>query len=578
MKPRYKGARYAANANPAIVEFVESGELHAMDYEQALEFYAEVSQHFDAYDMAYLGCVDRFYLFTTILGRHDGLHPWLYDRCREVELDPDYHLDLWAREHYKSTTITFCGIIQEILNDPNITIGLFSHTKAIAAKFVSQLKNEFTSNSLLRMLYPDVCWIKPTSEAPVWSSNEFTVRRSSNPKEATVEAHGLVDGQPTSRHFMLRVYDDVVTRESVTTPEQVKKTTEAWELSDNLGAGEGRFWMIGTRYAFGDTYGEIMSRDIVKVRLYPATDNGKLDGQPVFLSTEQWAKKKQTQRSQIAAQMLQNPLSGKERTFDPAWFRPWEVRPALLNIYIMADPSRGRTTTSDRTAMIVIGIDGAGNKYLVDGYCHRMKTSERWDNLKRLHKKWSNAPGIGLVSVGYERFGQQADDEYFDERMRSENYFFQIKELSWPREGSASKKARVERLQPDIEFGSFFFPAIVYVPGQGDCFWDADEAGAAMAYTKIKGETKIQARLKAREQEYLGAKALRRLNENGEVYDLTVELMTELIYFPFASHDDVADAASRIYDMEPMPAMRTDPNEADDEYGYQDGYGTPADL
>ena len=37
------------------------------------------------------------------------------------------------------------------------------------------------------------------------------------------EAHGLVDGQPTSRHFRLRVYNDVVVPESVYTPEQIQK-------------------------------------------------------------------------------------------------------------------------------------------------------------------------------------------------------------------------------------------------------------------------------------------------------------------------------------------------------------------
>jgi hypothetical protein len=35
----------------------------------------------------------------------------------------------------------------------------------------------------------------------------------------------------------------------------------------------------------------------------------------------------------------------------------------------------------------VIGIDVGGNKYLLDGYCHRMKLSRRWELIKQLQEE-----------------------------------------------------------------------------------------------------------------------------------------------------------------------------------------------
>ena len=159
---------------------------------------------------------------------------------------------------------------------------------------------EFEGNENLANLFSDIIWDKPRVRAPKWAENDgLCVKRKSNPKEQTIEAHGLVDGQPTGRHFQLIVYDDVVVQDAVTTPEQIAKTTTQWELSLNLGSSHRpRFQYAGTRYSYGDTYGTILQRAAVSPRVHPATVDGTMDGETVFLESERWEEIKKTKYKQ----------------------------------------------------------------------------------------------------------------------------------------------------------------------------------------------------------------------------------------------------------------------------------------
>jgi hypothetical protein len=202
------------------------------------------------------------------LGRVDAHNQWVFDRCLEVMESPDGHLDLWAREHYKSTIITFALSVQDILRNPETTIGIFSHTRPIAKAFLRQIKQEFERNERLKRWFPDVLWADPSKESPKWSEDEgITVKRKGNPKEATIEAWGLVDGQPTSKHFDVLNYDDIVVESSVGTPEMIRKTTDALSNSYNLGKRGGRRRFVGTRYHYNDTYREIMAHGSIPRRL-----------------------------------------------------------------------------------------------------------------------------------------------------------------------------------------------------------------------------------------------------------------------------------------------------------------------
>ena len=154
---KLRGQRYRNPGNKWLAKFIQE-ELFTFDYEETAAWYAETARKLSPStgDLALLGCNDRYFLLTVLLGRQDAEHPWLFDRCREVERDPDGYIDLWARFHYKSSIITFAGVIQEVMCDPEITVAIFSVTRPIAAKFLHQIKEEFEQNLTLKLAYPDV--------------------------------------------------------------------------------------------------------------------------------------------------------------------------------------------------------------------------------------------------------------------------------------------------------------------------------------------------------------------------------------------------------------------------------------
>jgi phage terminase large subunit-like protein len=402
---------------------------------------------------------DLYFLLRYGCGRKDIEHPWLFDRCREVQASPNGHLDLWSREHFKSSILTFGMTIFDILNDPEITVGIFSHTRPIAKGFLRQIKREFESNDRLKEWFPDILWSNPSKESPKWGEDDgIVVKRQGNPKESTVEAWGLVDGQPTGKHYRVRVYDDVVVPSSVTTPEMIAKTTEAWELSDNLGAVGGVYRMAGTRYHFNDTYGEMMKRKVAKPRIYACTKDGTDNFTPdncVLMNPETLADKRRNQGPYtFSTQMLLNPKGDSTQGFQRSWLRYTKAEPhgRGLNIYLIVDPANTKKKSSDWTTMGVIGLGADRNYTLLDVVRDRMNLGERTNALFDLHEKWLP------IGVGYEEYGMQADIAHIEHVQHERNYRFKITPLG----GSMAKIDRIKRLMPIFEQGRFFLPAAKY--------------------------------------------------------------------------------------------------------------------
>ena len=386
------------------------------------------------------------------------LHPWLYERVREVEASPNGHVDIWSREHYKSTVITFGLTLQNILVDPETTIGIFSHTRPIAKAFLRMLMREMESNQVLHQAFPDVLWGKDTRQAPKWSEDDgLIVRRQSNPNEATIEAWGLVDGQPTSKHFKVLLYDDIVVQASVTTSEMIDKTRTALEQSYNLIRTDGgvkRF--AGTRWHFNDAYKTIMDRGTAVPRVHPGREGGTEDGVPVLWSEEIHAEKRRDMGPHTyAAQILLDPKADALQGFKREWLRHYSIAPPLTatNRYILVDSASSKRKESDYTAMWVVGLGTDGNYYALDIVRDRLNLTERADRLFALHRKWKPK------QVRYERYGLMGDIEHIKTRMETETYRFDIIEVA----GQTPKNDRIGRLIPVFEQGKFYLPKTLHV-------------------------------------------------------------------------------------------------------------------
>lgn len=394
---------------------------------------------------------DLFYLLLFPLKRKDVNRDWLYERCCEIQAEPDGRLDLWAREHFKSTIITFGKTIQEILIDPETTIGIFSFNRPTAKAFLRQIKGEFERNRALIDLFPEILWPDPENQAPKWSEDDgLIVRRRGNPKESTIEAWGLVDAQPTSKHYRIMVYDDVVTKDSVGTPEMIKKVTASWEASLNLTTEGGKIRYIGTRWAHNDTYSDILRRKSAIPRIYPGTDDGTETGTPFLWSRELMAQKRRDQGPYtFACQILQNPTADKKQGFKREWLRYYQNAPDNgLNKYLLCDPANAKKKDSDYTSVGVIGLGPDRNYYLLDGIRDRLNLTERWAALSALHRRWRPK------GVGYEQYGMQSDIQHFESKMADENYRFEITALG----GKLAKPDRIRKLVPIFESGRFYLP------------------------------------------------------------------------------------------------------------------------
>lgn len=405
--------------------------------------------------MRYMARNNLFFLCVYILDMDYVDHDFGYRFCAEIDEKKWGRIWVCAREHFKSTLLTFASTIQEIIRNPEIRIGIYSYNVTIAVDtFLKQIKSELENNEKLKFYFDDVFYQDPKKESPQWTNDAITVKRESRAREATVEGSGLVTGQKTSKHYTHLIYDDVMTPDSVKSPEMMDYTESQWRMSLNTGNGTDlKYFVVGTFYAEGELYTHLIEEEICEPIIQPAMDKNNV---PVFLSNEAAAKKRKTLGPNVwATQMMCSPKGSRKDTFKEEWIKYYsgdifsdKKMYQGMNIYMFVDPAGSKNRKRDFTAIWVIGLNSDKNYYVIDLIRDKLNLSGKKQKIFRLHQKYN--PKITF----YEKVGMQSDIESIQEDMERYNYRFNISEVH----ATIAKNLRIEALQPFFESGRIWFP------------------------------------------------------------------------------------------------------------------------
>lgn len=445
--------------------------LHSLSVSEGAALFIEGCEQDFFFFMRYCTRIGRTFICKEkgcdAHGDHMFDHPWIFERCREVQKHPDGYLDLWGRFHLKTSIITVGYTLWELVKDPNLCIAIGTYKLDETGEgFLLAIKAECEENSLLKQHWPHIFW-ENTSDAPVWKNNAITLKRTTSAREPSVMAFGIF-GMQTSKHFDRIVWDDLVVEDAVSTGEQIRRTTERYRKTTGMAGQDCKERGVGCHWSVGDTYTFIIREQILELRKHDCYDE---NGRSVLHPGSDWLDKhlRKMGTYNFNAQMRNVPVEESSRLFQSSWLRHYVRDPVDeakgKNIYYLVDPSSGKkrkslgTTTGlgDYTAMIGMGLGEDGKRYVVDMVRDRINATKTLEIMMDIDKRWRGL-GIPVITWYYEAFGLNRDVEFFSREMDKIGYRFDIKEVS----EHVSKETRIERLQPLFEAGEILLPEKIF--------------------------------------------------------------------------------------------------------------------
>jgi hypothetical protein len=415
---------------------------------------------------------DLFFLCFGILGYREMTLQAHGALCQFMVAEPQQRrLVLMPRGHFKSSICTVGDSIRLPLKNPNIRILIINETATNAEGFLTEIKQHWTNNQLLRDLFPELIPEKLIGPGSWWRQDQACLNRTAIYKEPTWSALG-VGGAAVSRHFN-RIKADDLAGEAAKASDTIMKATVAWNrsieplLTRHTIDSEDMIDWIGTRKGLYDLYADIMARyrNLAIFSREPIEDGKPI--LPSMFSIERFHEMMETAPEEWMSDYMNNPMGDGQQTWGARALRDFAIvgravryKDDLGDLYEWTIDDLDRFTIVDqnagdkgpkkvdKAAVVTYGVSPLNQIFTLETFSGRPNPDELLDVTIRQLQTW------GSRAVGFEKAGQQNLKFHFLKCCKELRKFWTIVDLM---PGNMEKKKRIkDALDTPIRQSKFF--------------------------------------------------------------------------------------------------------------------------
>lgn len=353
-----------------------------------------------------------------------------------------HQLLLLPRDHMKSALIAY-RVAWELTRDPALRILFISSTSNLATKQLKFIKDILTCDNY-RLYWPEMV-NEEEAQREKWTEREISVDHPKRKEESVRDPSIFTAGLTTNivgMHCDIAVLDDVVVAGNAYTEQGREKVKEQYGYLSSIETVMAREWVVGTRYHPRDLYYDLSSMEITteydefgNVRkseklfeIFEKQVESVGDGTGQFLwprqqrSDGQWfgfdqkvlaiKRGQYLNQTHFRAQYYNDPQDISSSPIQRDLFQyyepshlvcksgRWFFKGDPLNVVASIDFAYSTGKQSDATSLVVVGVDGNSNYYVLD--IERFKTTKISDYYKaifELYQKWGFRKLRAEVSV-----------------------------------------------------------------------------------------------------------------------------------------------------------------------------------